>query len=88
MFESQYILLSCGFMVSVTDTTQLTALREHAEEKSGRVNQALARLQVGLAVFDRPGAAVLLTLQRSKDRWQERSMIWHRPAGPAQRGLS
>jgi len=80
-FESQYIPLSCGFMVSVTDTTQLTALREHAEEKSGRVNQALARLQVGLAVFDRPDSAVLLTLQRSKDRWQERSMTWHRPGG-------
>ena len=50
-FESQYIPLASGFAVSVTDTTQLTALREHAEQASGRVNQAMPQLQVGLAVF-------------------------------------
>ncbi len=50
-FESQYLPLASGFAVAITDTTQLTALGERAEQASARVHDAMAHLQVGLAVF-------------------------------------
>lgn len=50
-FDSQYFPLASGFAIAVTDTTQLTAIGERAEQASALVHDAMAHLQVGLAVF-------------------------------------
>lgn len=50
-YEAHYIPLDTGYMVFVSDTTQLMALRDSAEQGTRRVQQAMAHLRVGLAVF-------------------------------------
>jgi len=50
-YDAYYVPLAQGHAVSVTDTTQVTALRDGAEQATRRVEQAMAHLRVGLAVF-------------------------------------
>ena len=66
-FDSHHVPMpDGGLLVCLTDTTNLVAMRDEAEQAASRVHAAVASLRVGLAVFSPAGRLELHNRRFSK----------------------